>query len=70
VAPTNGPAPKLSFHIKSQPGVIRTGEPASRVVSPMPHTYVKVEDLPASYDIRNVNGQSLATMNRNQHIPQ
>lgn len=26
-------------------------------------------NIPASYDIRNINGQSYAVMDRNQHIP-
>ena len=39
------------------------------VVSPLPHTYLKANDLPASYDIRNVDGVNYATWNRNQHIP-
>lgn len=43
---------------------------SSIVKSPLPHTYLKPSDLPASYDIRSLNGKSLATDNRNQHIPQ
>ena len=39
------------------------------VVSPLPSTYLKANDLPASYDIRNVDGVNYATWNRNQHIP-
>ena len=42
----------------------------SIVVSPLPHTYVNMTALPASFDIRNIGGRSLATDNRNQHIPQ
>jgi len=42
----------------------------SIIKSPLPHTYLKPSDLPNSYDIRNLNGRSLATDNRNQHIPQ
>ena len=42
----------------------------SIVRSPLPHTYLKPADLPDSYDIRNLDGKSLATDNRNQHIPQ
>jgi C1A family cysteine protease len=37
----------------------------SIVKSPLPHTYI--QDLPKSYDIR---AMTLATDNRNQHIPQ
>ena len=40
----------------------------SLVLTPPPHTYV--QDVPRSYDIRSLNGKSLATDNRNQHIPQ
>ena len=40
------------------------------VKSPLPHTYLDMTALPASYDIRNMSGKSLATDNRNQHIPQ
>jgi hypothetical protein len=46
------------------------GPRPSIVRSPLPHTYIKAEALPASYDIRSMGGRSLATDNRNQHIPQ
>lgn len=39
------------------------------VVSPRPQDYVKVQDLPATYDPRNINGVNFVTVNRNQHIP-
>jgi cathepsin X len=42
----------------------------SVVISPLPHTYINASTLPKSWDIRNLNGKSLATDNRNQHIPQ
>jgi hypothetical protein len=42
----------------------------SIIKSALPHTYINVSALPASWDIRNLNGKSLATDNRNQHIPQ
>eukprot|EP00850_Spirogloea_muscicola_P010065 SM000058S18495 [mRNA] locus=s58:238036:242651:+ [translate_table: standard] len=32
--------------------------------------YPPLEELPESYDIRNISGRNLATLNRNQHIPQ
>lgn len=41
----------------------------SLVTSPLPHTYLKPEDIPVSYDIRNLSGVNYATANRNQHIP-
>ena len=41
----------------------------SHVVSPLPHTYIKKEDIPKSYDIRNLDGYNYATWDKNQHIP-
>ena len=40
------------------------------VVSPLPYTYIKNEDIPENYDIRNIDGHNYATWNKNQHIPQ
>ena len=40
------------------------------VVSPRPHTYLKAEQIPESYDIRNIDGVNYATWEKNQHIPQ
>jgi cathepsin X len=37
----------------------------TRVVSPLP----KYEDAPASFDVRDVGGESFASPSRNQHIP-
>mmetsp|Transcript_85483 Transcript_85483/g.147782 ORF Transcript_85483/g.147782 Transcript_85483/m.147782 type:complete len:303 (-) Transcript_85483:57-965(-) len=42
----------------------------SIVKSPLPHEYMDLEALPASWDVRNLHGGSFATINRNQHIPQ
>ena len=53
-------------HLDMYPGMKKP----SIVKSPLPHTYMNMSALPRSYDIRNINGKSLATDNRNQHIPQ
>lgn len=42
----------------------------THVTSPLPHTYISPEDLPASYDPRNIQEKDFTTVNRNQHIPQ
>lgn len=57
-----------TFH--KAPCARRSGSASSVVKSPLPHTYVNMDDVPSSYDIRNVNGKNFATINRNQHIPQ
>eukprot|EP00980_Cylindrotheca_fusiformis_P030225 scaffold24559_cov274-Cylindrotheca_fusiformis.AAC.1 len=38
--------------------------------SPLPHTYLAEEDLPANFNWGNVNGRSYLTHSLNQHIPQ
>lgn len=38
--------------------------------SPLPHTYLNIDDLPASFDWGNVNGTNYLTKSLNQHIPQ
>ena len=47
-----------------------TGPPQSVIKSPQPHTYLTKADLPKEYDIRNLDGVSYASIDRNQHIPQ
>jgi cathepsin X len=50
--------------------VIKTNKVKTHVISPLPHTYIKVEDLPVSFDPRSINGMDMTTISRNQHIPQ
>lgn len=40
------------------------------VTTPLPHTYLSEADLPKEYDIRDLEGVSYASIDRNQHIPQ
>lgn len=51
--------------VRSSPGA-----KASRVTSPLPHTYLKPEDLPVAFDTRDIGGLEYVTVDRNQHIPQ
>jgi len=46
-----------------------TFEKGGRVTEPLPHTYLKPEDVPDSLDWRNLNGTDFTTWNKNQHIP-
>ena len=48
---------------------MRRGLPTSHVVSPLPHTYLKPEALPESYDPRDINGLDFTLPPFNQHIP-
>eukprot|EP01137_Pigoraptor_chileana_P019290 Opistho-2@80132 len=45
------------------------GVPQSIVKSPLPQTYTRPEDLPETYDPRNIAGIDYTTPNKNQHIP-
>jgi hypothetical protein len=51
--------------MRKQPGAL-----ASHVLQPQPHTLVRLEALPSSYDVRNLSGRSYSSLERNQHIPQ
>jgi len=42
----------------------------SHVVSPLPHTYIADDELPAEWDWGNQDGKSCLTHSLNQHIPQ
>ena len=48
---------------------IDTDKIEEHITEPLPHTYLKAEDIPKSYDIRNIDGHNYATWNQNQHIP-
>jgi len=50
--------------------LVSPGPRPSLVKSPLPHEWMDMAALPAAYDIRAMGGRSLATDNRNQHIPQ
>ncbi|CAI5518594.1 unnamed protein product, partial [Closterium sp. Naga37s-1] len=39
------------------------------IKSPLPLDYLRPQDIPESYDIRNMSGRSYTVVERNQHIP-
>lgn len=43
---------------------------AAGVTGPQPREHLAAADIPSSWDIRDVHGINLASINRNQHIPQ
>ena len=42
---------------------------AEHVVSPRPHEYLNVKDLPKSFDWGDINGTNYLSWTKNQHIP-
>jgi len=70
-SPTPTEVPKGTYHDYKHPCVHKSKPPVpTHVISPLPHTYLRPEDLPSSYDPRNIKGMDYTTVNRNQHIPQ
>ena len=42
---------------------------SSVITTPQPHTFLAPQDLPSSWDWRNVKGVNYLSVGRNQHIP-
>jgi hypothetical protein len=68
----------LAFLLLAAPGLSRHDEykvldghkVRDNYHSPLPHTYIAEEDLPANFNWGNVDGRSYLTHSLNQHIPQ
>jgi cathepsin X len=69
---TNTQIPKGTYFDYEHPAITTVpGQPKQSVITTeLPQNYVKAEDLPATWDPRNMSGQDWTTANRNQHIPQ
>jgi hypothetical protein len=68
-APVAKPVPMGTYFDKKRPTVRHSFPKKSHVISPLPHTYIVSDDLPQSYNPRNISGLDYTTTNRNQHIP-